>query len=268
MVLLVDERAELESRIEAMARKIDETTTSEQDGELSSDPDDSDDPDLAEADLREQRVATERFDDLSSEVDELTQQMDRVLGAIVKSFEPGAIVLSGDAQAACDAWSFYIEATTDLSRTLTPEDEVSSIAKQQSLWDRFDSHFVRLWGNTIGTCGFYYHYCRRHLASDRHRLWASLGVGIKIASTSASEHGNKFTKRDVLHLHGFNKGLKNKFFMIMRDNLIRLLRYPGTFLTLRHNKPYTYSRCRAALRDPSGHTRRSSDYPLYFAVAA
>ena len=82
-------------------------------------------------------------------------------------------------------------------------------------------------------------------------------------STSISEHGNKMAKAGIRHLQGFNRGIKNKFWLYMRDCILRILKFPEFFLKNRTNKPYTCSVCRSNDRDPSGHTKRSSDCPYF-----
>jgi hypothetical protein len=82
-------------------------------------------------------------------------------------------------------------------------------------------------------------------------------------STSVSEHGNKMAKGGLRHLQGHNKGLKNKFWMYMRDCILRILVFPDSFLNSRAKLPYTCSTCRAMGADPVGHTRRTPRCPYF-----
>jgi hypothetical protein len=192
----------------------------------------------------------------------------RLTASIAKLFTPGVVTLSQRAKTALKTWELFEDVVADLEKKdLTHEQQLSSITAQQTKCDAFDDYFNLHWGAVCHVTGFYKHYMKSHLAKDRKYLYDRFKIEMWMLSTSISEHGNKMAKTSLRHIQGFNRGLKNKFWLYMRDCVLRLLKFPESFLKTKKNKEYTCSVCREKQLDPKGHTKRNAKCPFFSKVA-
>jgi hypothetical protein len=137
------------------------------------------------------------------------------------------VTLSPSCLTASETWRLYECAVVDLEKKdLTHEAQLKSIEEQQKKIDAFETHFDLHWGQTCLITGFYKHWLKCHCVKQRRYLYIRFGISMWMLSTSISEHGNKMAKAGVRHLQGFNRGLKNKFWMYMRDCVLRILKFP------------------------------------------
>ncbi|KAJ1446691.1 hypothetical protein M885DRAFT_577236, partial [Pelagophyceae sp. CCMP2097] len=202
--------------------------------------DDEEDADATDDETQAREVITAKLADLTSELDEVRVSSQRLIDALANLYSTNAVTLSARCLTAKTTWDLYEDAVADLGkRRLSPAEQVASIAAQQGMCDAFIAYFDTHWGSVGGFTGFYKHYMKCHLADDRAYYYSTYVIEMWMLSASDSEHGNKMAKGGLRHLQGHYRGLRNKFWMYMRDCILRTLAFPELFLNTHTRLPYT-----------------------------
>ena len=100
---------------------------------------------------------------------------------------------------------------------------------------------------------------RDHLAPCLSYMYEKYGIGLGFFCTQASEHGNKVSKTALRNLAGFTSCEWNKFDMVIRDSMLRLLHFIDT---IRPGKNVKLEKTRCGRCGETGHRSTNKTCPL------